>query len=158
MRDLLLWSTCYMCNQCLNLVDSNTVSKNDGIAHMMSSLRAFCLKMYVTVDEWNDGMSYSITNYSYPILKYLELLKHCSIWRTSRCIYCKLNCFILCVFYTVDFFDIFCIHCDQTAREVLVLDVVKVCDLSFVYSAQFFFPSAKLPVRFCSMLRELHQT
>lgn len=73
--------------------------------------------------------------------------------RTSRCIYCKQNCFILCVFYTVDFFDIFCIHCDRMAQEVLVLAIVNVCYFSFVYTHLSF---AYLPVRLYSVLRELH--
>lgn len=60
------------------------------------------------------------------------------LFRTSRCIYCKLNCFILCVFDTVYFFDIFCIHCDRMAQEVLVRGIVKVCYFSFVYTVQFF--------------------
>lgn len=95
-------------------------------------------------------MSCSVTNSSYPNDK---ITLSCSgvadkgaqpfgpragvLQRTSRCIYCKQNCFILCVFYTVDFFDIFCIHCERMAQEVLVLAIVKLCYFSFVYTAQF---------------------
>lgn len=65
---------------------------------------------------------------------------------SERVDYCKLNCFILCVFYTVDFFDIFCIHCDRMAQEVLVLGIVKsVLFLMCVHSSVFF--SSDLPVR-----------
>lgn len=42
------------------------------------------------------------------------------------------------VFSTVDFFDIFCIHCDWMAQEVLVLSIVNVSN-SHAYTAQFFF-------------------
>lgn len=108
-----------------------------------------------------------------PVIKYLELLRRCWIGaqpfgfradvllRTSRCIYCKLNCFILCVFYTVDFFDIFCIHCERMAQEVLVLGIAKKKKKKCVIShscTQLGFSSANLPVRLYSMLRELHQT
>lgn len=129
MRDLLLWSTCYLCNQCL----IPTVFKQ--IAHVMSSLRAFCIvkDIHDCFNEWNNGMSYSITNYSYPNDKIPWRIgaqpfgfRADVLVRTGKCIYCKFNCFILCVFYTVDFFDIFCIHCDQMAQEVLVLGIVKV--------------------------------
>lgn len=46
--------------------------------------------------------------------------------------------------YTVDFFDIFCIHCDRMAQEVLVLAIVKtnkkksVLLLIRVHSSSFF--------------------
>lgn len=95
-------------------------------------------------------MSYTVLQITdTPLIKYLELLRRCWIGaqpfgfradvllRTSKCIYCKLNCFILCVFYTVDFFDIFCIHCDQMAQEVLVLGIVKVLFLICVHSSVF---------------------
>lgn len=102
----------------------------------------------------NEIMACHIQYYSItvtPMIKYLELLRPCWIGaqpfgfradvllRTGRCIYCKLNCFILCVFYTVDFFDIFCIHCDQMAQEVLVLGIVKTCVISHLCTQLSFF-------------------
>lgn len=58
-------------------------------------------------------MSY-ITNYKNDSTQMTNMLLNTSsaFWfhvllRTGKCIYCKLNCFILCVFYTVDVFDIY---------------------------------------------------
>lgn len=139
MRDLLLWS--YMCNCCLN----RPIPTQNLINCTYDELLACLLhcKRYVTVDEWNNGIPYSITNYSnsHDTVPWIACWKGGSAFgilsRYSRCIYCKWNCFILCVFYTVDLFDISCIHCDRMAQEVLVLGIVKV--FSFVYTYHFLF-------------------
>lgn len=110
----------------------------------------------MTVDEWNNGIPLVLQITLTPMIQYLEFLVGwgSAFWFQSRfsvknketnkkkqqktCIYCKMNCFILCVFSTVDFFDIFCIHCDWMAQEVLVLSIVNVSN-SHAYTAQFFF-------------------
>lgn len=132
----------------------------------------------MTVDEWNNGIPLVLQITLTPMIQYLEFLVGwgSAFWfqsrfsvknkETNKKKQQKKHAFtvkwtaLYFVFSTVDFFDIFCIHCDWMAQEVLVLSIVNVSN-SHAYTAQFFFFTflllAYLPVRLYSMLWESHQ-
>lgn len=128
-------------------------------------LRAFCIVngvLYVTVNEWNDGMSYSIINYSYPDDKTPWMAKSgCGVGRLSLFLFLvseqtfcgepvdaftvNWTALYFVFFIQWTFLIFFCIHCDRTAQEVACARHSKnkkknLCfSFSFVCAAQFSF-------------------
>lgn len=162
------------------------VLKKTELHMWWAPLRAFCIVngvLYVTVNEWNDGMSYSIINYSYPNDKTPWMAKSgygvgrlsLFLFLVSEQTFCgepvdaftvNWTALYFVFFIQWTFLIFFCIHCDRTAQEVACARHSKnkkknsCFSFSFACAAQFSFffsSSANLPVRLYRMLRESHQ-